>query len=346
MKRALVISGGGSKGAFAVGALQGLRQQFPALRFDVIVGTSTGALIAPLAALNELQLLEELYTTHTTGNIVTKHRLGDRITQKSIYGAEPLWQLIKKYITAERYAAIKQTGTAVYITATCLQTAELVVYTTNQAPQQGLQYSIKTAKDSEHFRLAVLGSACQPVFMPPVKIDTNYANGAERDFQYVDGGVREYAGVQLAIDGGATEIFCILLSAENSLPEPVQYNTLFPILERTISLFSEDVAANDLLIPQLQINTLQYLNAVKQRMRNDGIPETKIDAYFKSEGNNGLERAGSVKLFIIRPDAPLGGGPGGLIFDPAEMKGMVAKGKTAAQDFVATLAPEDITWLV
>jgi predicted acylesterase/phospholipase RssA len=50
MKRALVISGGGSKGAFAVGILQRLRILFPTLHFDMIIGTSTGALIAPLAA--------------------------------------------------------------------------------------------------------------------------------------------------------------------------------------------------------------------------------------------------------------------------------------------------------
>ncbi|MGZ8522928.1 MAG: patatin-like phospholipase family protein, partial [Chitinophagaceae bacterium] len=47
MKKALVISGGGSKGAFAVGVYKHLISGY-ALDFDVLVGTSTGSLIVPL----------------------------------------------------------------------------------------------------------------------------------------------------------------------------------------------------------------------------------------------------------------------------------------------------------
>src|SRR5687768_1786635 len=134
MKRALVISGGGSKGAFAVGILQRFRVLFPTLRFDIIVGTSTGALIAPLAAAGELDLLEELYTIHRTENVVTKHRIGDRLNQKSIYTVEPLWQLIEQYITDDRYSDIIQSDSDIYVITTCLQTQGTVVYTTNPAP--------------------------------------------------------------------------------------------------------------------------------------------------------------------------------------------------------------------
>jgi hypothetical protein len=42
----------------------------------------------------------------------------------------------------------------------------------------------------------------------------------------------------------------------------------------------------------------------------------------------------------------LGGGPGGLVFDPVEMKNMVDIGKNTAEDFVAKLDPEYVTWLV
>jgi predicted acylesterase/phospholipase RssA len=45
--KALVISGGGSKGAFAVGVLKYLFQE-KGHEYDIISGTSTGALIAPL----------------------------------------------------------------------------------------------------------------------------------------------------------------------------------------------------------------------------------------------------------------------------------------------------------
>ena len=51
MSRALVISGGGSKGAFVVGVLKRLFAEYPALDFDIYVGTSTGSLMSPLVAL-------------------------------------------------------------------------------------------------------------------------------------------------------------------------------------------------------------------------------------------------------------------------------------------------------
>ncbi|MCK5797226.1 MAG: patatin-like phospholipase family protein, partial [Deltaproteobacteria bacterium] len=43
-RTALVVSGGGSKGAFAVGAIEVLRER--GTDFDLICGTSTGSLIA------------------------------------------------------------------------------------------------------------------------------------------------------------------------------------------------------------------------------------------------------------------------------------------------------------
>ena len=347
MKRALVISGGGSKGAFAVGILQRLRSLFPTLHFDIIVGTSTGSLIAPLAAAGELDLLEELYTTKTTENVVMKHRLGDRLNQKSIYSVEPLWQLIKQYITDNCYNNILQSDTHIYLTTTCLQTQGTVVYTTNPAPEVSSSYKIKTVKDGEHMRLAVLGSACQPVFMTPIKIDQNYLPGREREFQYVDGGVREYAGIQMAVDQGAKEIFCILLAPESREIGDMQYESLFPILERTISMFSEDVEKNDLVIPQLYAKAINYIQAVKQKMVNDGLPQNKVDEYFKIDGSKNLiESAEAIKLYIMRPETSLGGGPGGLVFDPIEMKNMVNTGKGAAQSFIAKLDPQEVTWIV
>jgi predicted acylesterase/phospholipase RssA len=246
-----------------------------------------------------------------------------------------------------RYNQIVQSSTDIYIITTCLQTQGTVVYTTHNSPKSSPLYSIKTMKDAEHMRLSVLGSACQPVFMTPVKIDLNYAPGPEKEFQYVDGGVREYAGIQMAIDQGATEIFCILLSTGTSNEDRVEYTSLFPILQRTIAMFSEDVEKNDLFIPQQLAKALRYINSVKQKMKADGIPQNKIDEYFNVDGPaNAFESKEQVRLFLIRPEQPLGGGPGGLVFDPVEMRSMVETGQGAAQAFVAKLDANDVTWLV
>lgn len=52
MKRALVLEGGGAKGAYAVGCLRGLQEN--GVKFDVVAGTSVGALNAALIGTGRL----------------------------------------------------------------------------------------------------------------------------------------------------------------------------------------------------------------------------------------------------------------------------------------------------
>lgn len=344
MKKALVISGGGSKGAFAVGVYKHLVQNYP-LQFDIFVGTSTGSLIAPLAALKKTSLLEELYTTQQTENIIIKHNIGNRLNQDSIFEVTPLWNTIKKFYTDDFYRELADSGKELFLTTVCLQTAQLVVFTNIKPVKQPKYYELQQLEDAEHFRRAVLASACQPVFMTPVKVNKQVPNHPHPDFQFVDGGVREYAGVQMAIDQEAGEIFTILLSTEHT-QTTVEYKTLFPILQQTMSIFIEDVSKNDLIIPEVYNEALTYIEAVKNKMRRAGISTDTINEYFSIRGReNPFENKIPLKIHIIRPLTPLGGGPGGLVFDPSEMKDMVTTGELQAQNYVAGMSKTGIDWV-
>ncbi|MBV4359363.1 patatin-like phospholipase family protein [Pinibacter aurantiacus] len=348
MPKALVISGGGSKGAFAVGAIKQLHQQFSTFHFDIVVGTSTGSLIAPLAATEEFDLLEELYTTQTTQNIVLKDNLGNRLNQHSIFDANPLWNLITHYFTDDLYNKIMNGNKQIYINTTCLQTGDITVYTNNQNPAPSDTYIVRTFQSADHFRRAIMASACQPVFMPPIQINKQVPGEAHPEYQYVDGGVREYAGVEMAIDNGATLIFTILLSAETFPPTPGEFQTLFPILEQTLDIFTMDVGKNDIIIPQLYNKGLLYINAVKNKMKSAGIDQATIDGYFNiTLPDNPFKNKVPLKLYIIRPKEPLNGGPGGLVFDPDTMKQMLATGQSLTGEFLASLPPSETgEWLV
>lgn len=345
MRRALVISGGGSKGAFAVGVIQRLLKEYPLLKFDIYVGTSTGSLIAPLAAMEAYDLLQELYTTQKTENIVRKSNLGDRLNQHSIFDASPLWSLIEQYYNDHNYDILQASGKKIFLTTTCLQTSELVVFTNETNPFISKNYEVKTLDSADHFRKAVMASACQPVFMPPIKVNLKVPGEPHPQYQYVDGGVREYAGIQMAIDNGATEIFTILLSSGDKVVYDTEFKTIFPILQQTIDIFTEDVGKNDLIIPGQYNEALEYIAAVKDKMKKAGVSDAQIADYFKVRGRgNPYEDKVPLKLYTLRPSAPLGGGPGGLTFDPAEMKKMLATGQRASDDFIASLNPRDITW--
>ncbi len=346
MKRALVISGGGSKGAFAVGVVKQLAQRYPTLFFDIYVGTSTGSLIVPLAAIGEIKLLEEIYTTQSKGTIVKELRIGDRLNTDSIFDANPLWNLINKHFTDSRYDELMNSGKRVYINTTCLQTDELVIFTNDADALSTNHYAIRKIVNADHFRRAIMASACQPVFMPTIQVNKNLAGNPEKELQYVDGGIKEYAGIEMAIAAGATEIFTILLSTEDNEIEEVQYNSLFKLLQRTIDIFTSDVGKNDLIIPEQYNEALKYIEAVKRKMVNNGIPRDDVNNYFSIRGRESpYEEKVPLKLFTIRPDAPLGGGPGGLSFDMAEMKSMIQKGKSLANLFSDNLKQSDITWV-
>ena len=92
MKKALVISGGGSKGAFAGGVAQYLMKN-EGKEYDLFLGTSTGSLMVSHLALGMLDELKKLYTN---------------VNQKSIFSNNPF--KIKK-IDGENVVSIRHLNT-------------------------------------------------------------------------------------------------------------------------------------------------------------------------------------------------------------------------------------------
>jgi len=333
-KRALVISGGGCKGAFAVGVLKNLAANFPEIDFDIFIGTSTGSLIAPFAALGRIDILEKLYTSITTDQVVTKGNVVARLLgSNSLFDATPLGNLIKQYYNDAICQQVFQSAKQVFFATTCLQTGASVNFST-QAASFASDYELVQLNNPDEMRRAVMASACQPVFMQPIEVK----KGTIPLRQYVDGGVKEYAGIQLAIDAGADEIYAIVLSPDTKDAAEQPFNDAFSILERTIDIFTAGVGSNDVRIPAAYNKTLQYLAAVQRKMLAAGIPQDTINSYFNVPFNP-LAGKKPLTIYVIRPVAPLGGGPGGLTFDPTEMRGMLAKGQKQLDDFMASLPP-------
>ncbi|SDC60773.1 patatin-like phospholipase family protein [Niabella drilacis] len=346
MKRALIISGGGSKGAFAVGVIKDLETTYR-LSFDTVIGTSTGALIAPLAALKRLDVLEALYTSVTTEDLLEAQDLGASIWNgNSLNTANGLGSRVRQIYTDDFYNQLLASTAKVYLTTTCLQSQELVVYTTDPAPAAGTYYRVEKIKSAEQFRRAVMASASQPVFMPPVRINIDLPGAINPGFQYVDGGTREYVGVGIALEAGAQELFTILLSPRQNAPDPTTYKGLLAILLQTVSVFITDVADNDLFAPRQYIHFINYINQVKTAMKADGIPDAALERYFNSTNPDyqNLIHRSPVKLHIIQPDTALEGGPGGLVFKPDKMQQMIQLGQIALQNYVAHLKPGETDW--
>ena len=125
----------------------------------------------------------------------------------------------------------------------------------------------------------------------------------------------------------------------------VRVRCAFSLLERTIAIFTNDVGKNDLIVSNQYNEALGYIEAVKRKMERSGLTAEQVNEFFHIRAReNPYENKLPIKICTFRPAGPLSGGPGGLTFDATEMKGMVREGEATANDFIAALNPEDITW--
>lgn len=332
-KTALVVSGGGSKGAFAVGALKYIHEHVRAVdQFDVYCGTSTGALIAPLAACGELALLEQQYTTLRQNDLVKLGAIGNLALGTSLHDATPLKNKINELMTDDRFQRLRAGAAPVLLATVCLQTQQLVYWATKPTAATNY-YEVMPIANATELRRAMLASSCQPVLMQPVEV----VQGAVPVRQYVDGGVRESTPLQAAIDQGVATIIAITMAPRQSPADAVKFTQAVSILERTTDLFGEDVASNDYRLARLYQQGNAYLEAVRARLLSQGVAAGTVQAAF-AQATNPFGSTAVTTIHEIRPATKLvEGGPGGLTFDPVAMRGMVDKGFAAAQAYFTAL---------
>jgi NTE family protein len=334
-KTALVISGGGSKGAFAVGVIKFILEKRPQIKFDMISGTSTGSLITPLVATNNIALLEEIYTTKSTPDIVDTTRVFKRFKDgnNSIFDGTPLVNLAKQTYTQAIYDQIASGSIDIFINTVCLQTQQVTVFSNRDMPISNPDYTMIKIADRDELIRAIVASANQPFFMQPVEIRSTTAEPR----QYVDGGLREYLSIQLAIDNGATEIFAIALSPESIPVDNTLKSNLIDILSLSVDIFSTDVSVTDIKIPSIYNKALTYIDDVKEKMKQNGISAQQIQEFFNIQHDNPFQNKRKLKIHIIRPQFKLDGGQGGLEFNPVKMKKMLLDGKQTAERYFQDL---------
>ena len=188
----LALSGGGAKGAFGAGFLNGWTDSGTRPDFKIVTGISTGALIAPLAFLepeydNELA---EGYTTIRTKDILNVEGiLGFGVLPvlfgESYASTKPLQNMIADMLTPQVFEAIAaehEKGRRLYIGTTNLDAQRVVVWDMGAIASSGHPDALKL------FRKVMLASASIPGAFPPVYFDVE-VDGKEYDEMHVDGGV-------------------------------------------------------------------------------------------------------------------------------------------------------------
>jgi len=329
VKPALVVSGGGSKGAFAVGAIRYLRET-RGIEFGLVAGTSTGALIAPLVVTDEMGLLEDLYTSVRNADLLAPVSVQTSWKRGYLFDTKPMEKLLAKTMDAERARRVLESTVPVFLSSVNLQTGRLTYFQAGgpRGRSEGPHADLIRVEDRATLLSAIVASTNQPLFMPAVCL----APKARPIREYVDGGVREYAPLHIAIANGAQEVYAILHSpppAGKSVREG-QVKGFLAMAGRALELLTDEIGESDLQKAQLYSEATLYLEAIRHNARDLGLTSEQITQLFA--GANPFVGRRPVILHVIRPESEL---PcSGLQFDPKAMKTLVKWGARRAREIV------------
>ncbi|RHX83989.1 patatin-like phospholipase family protein [Leptospira stimsonii] len=187
MKRALILSGGGARGAYQAGVLRYLEEiQF---KPDVICGTSVGAITATAmgCGMNAAEITK-LWKSIEAKKVMRYSIWNDLVdifvkSYSPLTDTTPLKNLLYSHLD---FRNLRKNPTEVIITAVNILTAELVFFRNKEI-------------DIEH----VMASSAIPMFFP-----WQYVDGAP----HWDGGVMANTPILPAVERGATDIVVVLLS--------------------------------------------------------------------------------------------------------------------------------------
>lgn len=225
--KVLVLSGGGSKGAYQVGALKYLLGELK-ISYDAFCGVSVGAINCAFLSMfptgqEEASIfkLAEIWSQIDNSKIYKRWSPFGRlhaIWNKSFYNSSPLHNLVNSNIDLDK---IRNSEKKINVGAISLSSGKYTIFDQNH----------------EHFLDAVIASASFPGMLTPVKIDGQW---------WADGGVKEITPVKTAIDLGATEIDIIMTSPEKRLKFFMEEPSTADIIQRVIDLSSDKIMSNDI----------------------------------------------------------------------------------------------------
>ncbi|MCF6295329.1 MAG: patatin-like phospholipase family protein [Flavobacteriaceae bacterium] len=246
--KALVISGGGSKGAFAGGVAQYLIED-KQKNYDMFLGTSTGSLLIQHLATGDIH---KLYTIFT--NVKQKHifsinpfivrKKGNRefvsinffnsliqfIKMKRTFGeSKALKRNIRRNFTKEEYDKIKETKEDVVVTVSNLST--------NKVEYKSIHdYSYEEYCDW-------IWISCNYVPFMSLAVKDGY--------EYADGGLGCVVPIREAILRGATEVDVVILESEIMEQQKVLGKNPFSLMLNLFSHLLYQVEKHDITIGKL-----------------------------------------------------------------------------------------------
>ena len=246
--RALVISGGGSKGAFAGGVAQYLMER-EKRNYDMFLGTSTGSLLVPHLAVDDVSKLYNIFTNVQQQDIFSvspfvQRKKGDR-EYVSIDFVNSLWQFIKRKRTFGESKALKRNIRRNFTYEEYLKikaNKHDVVVTVSNLSLNRVEYKSINDCTYEEFCNWIWISCNYVPFMSLAKVD---------GYEYADGGLGCVIPIREAIRRGATEVDAVILESESLKKQKVLGKNPFSLMISLFGHLMDQVERNDIMIGKL-----------------------------------------------------------------------------------------------
>lgn len=242
--RALVLSGGGSKGAYQVGALKYILGE-KGVSYDALCGVSVGAInVAFLAMYKYGEEIESVENLATMWSQLNNSKIYKRwfpfgrwhaIWRRSFFDSSPLNHLLKTGISLDR---IRAAGKQVNVGTVSLSSGKYTIFD----------------QTSEHFVDAVIASASFPGMLTPVEFLGQL---------WTDGGIKELSPIKKAVELGADIIDVIICNPKTRVKKFIENPTTVDVLKRSMDLSTDKIMAND--IEKVEMYNILALNGLTEK---------------------------------------------------------------------------------
>ena len=267
-KYALVLAGGGTKGAYQIGALKALKEL--GIEIEAITGASIGAINGAIIAQGDLDRLEDLYNHIKLEDILELSDKNKIKSNEDIFSAKNMYKIMREVIKEKGISNIALRKTLdKYLDVNKLYKSKIDfgLVTFDMENKNGIELFKNDIKKEEMIDY-LLASAAFPIFKPQ---EIN-------DKKYLDGGISDNMPINLLLKKGYNNIIVVDITGMGRIKRNTYKGGIFKIIKPREDLGSTFDFNHDNISKNIKLGYLDTMKSFHKLVGND--------YYFNREGFN------------------------------------------------------------
>ena len=284
-KYALVLAGGGTKGAYQIGALKALKEL--GIEIEAITGASIGAINGAIIAQGDLDRLEDLYNHIKLEDILELSDKNKIKSNEDIFSAKNMYKIMREVIKEKGISNIALRKTLdKYLDVDKLYKSKIDfgLVTFDMENKNGIELFKNEIKKEEMIDY-LLASAAFPIFKPQ---EIN-------DKKYLDGGISDNMPINLLLKKGYNNIIVVDITGMGRIKRNTYKGGIFKIIKPREDLGSTFDFDNNNISKNIKLGYLDTMKSFHKLVGND--------YYFNREEFNKFFDSFTLKEFMGLEDA-------------------------------------------